>query len=431
METSSSTSNPSDIADVALPGASNERSGVRQSLVVLGAALGLGSGFAPVYFSTLSVFLKPVAAEFSWGRAETAGAGVLSMLGLAIGSVLVGRCIDRFGPSRIILASVALMALLINLLARVGNDPLLFGGLSFLIGVVGAATTPPGYLSVLAMWFDKRLGLALGLAGVGMGAGTVLMPVITQGFIAQYGWRGAYIHLGAWSAAFGAIACVLMFLPRNPSSLTRRVGALHKSIVPGETVSEALRKGRFWLLSAVILVVSASSLGISIHLVSLVTDLGVSASDGARVAALSGVGVVLGRLVCGAVLDVYPAPRIAAMSFALASIGAALLASGTPTGFASVALCGLMIGFAIGAEGDFIPFFVRRYFGLQAFGSIYGLLFFAFAIGGLLGPIAFGARFDGTQSYAHPLWVAATGLALAAVAVLRLGPYHYASPHQP
>ncbi|MDQ7747409.1 MFS transporter [Hydrogenophaga pseudoflava] len=431
MDTNKLTPTPSDMADVALPGASDEKSGAQKSLVVLGAAVGLGSGFAPMYFSTLSVFLKPVAAEFSWGRAETAGAGVLSMLGLAIGSVLVGRCIDRFGPSRIILASVALMALLINLLARVGNDPFLFGGLSFLIGVVGAATTPPGYLSVLAMWFNKRLGLALGLAGVGMGVGTVLAPMITQGFIGQYGWRGAYIHLSLWAAACGALACILIFLPRNHRPLARSEGTGHKSSVLGETVSEALRSGRFWLLSAVILVVSASSLGVSIHLVSLVTDLGVSASDGARVAAVTGVGVVLGRLVCGVVLDMYPAPRIAALSFALASAGTVLLASGAPSGFASVALCGLMVGFAIGAEGDFIPFFVRRYFGLRAFGSIYGLLFFAFAIGGLLGPVAFGASFDGTQSYAQPLWVAATGLALAAVAVLRLGPYHYASPHSP
>ncbi|MBI4765748.1 MAG: hypothetical protein HY787_14280, partial [Deltaproteobacteria bacterium] len=79
---------------------------IQQVFTVLGAAIGLGVGFAPVYYGTLTVFLKPIASEFTWGRAETSLSGVLSMLGMSFGAVLMGRLIDRFGPSRIIPLSV-------------------------------------------------------------------------------------------------------------------------------------------------------------------------------------------------------------------------------------------------------------------------------------------------------------------------------------
>jgi len=43
---------------------------VRKSAVVLGAALGLGAGYSAAYFGTLAVFLKPIAANYNWSRAE-------------------------------------------------------------------------------------------------------------------------------------------------------------------------------------------------------------------------------------------------------------------------------------------------------------------------------------------------------------------------
>lgn len=399
----------------------------RQIFIVLGAAIGLGGGFAPVYFATLSIFLKPVAGEFAWGRAETAAAGVLSMLGLALGAVLVGRAIDRFGPARVICSSVALMAGLIALLSQVTNNPWIFAALSFLIGVAGAATTPPGYLSVLALWFDRRLGLALGLAGVGMGVGTVSMPVIAQWLIAQAGWRGAYTALALMAAILGALACAMLFVSANRSADTGRTRPSEAPEVAGETLSEGIRTWRFWLLAGVVFAVSAASLGMSIHLVSLITDQGIDAAAAARIAAVSGVGVILGRLVSGALLDVCAAPRLAAVAFSMAGAGVAVLATGTAAGFVPLAACAMLIGFAIGAEGDFIPFFVRRYFGLRAFASLYGLLFFAFGVGGLVGPIAFGICFDRTHSYATAMWAAAIVLLACAAAILGLGPYRHAS----
>lgn len=400
-------------------------SSIRQVRMVLGAALGLASGFATTYFSTLSIFLKPVTSELGWGRTEGSAAGVLSMLGLAIGALVVGRLIDRFGPARVISASVVLMASLIFLLSRLSNNPVLFGILSFSIGIAGAATTPPGYLSVLARGFERRLGLALGLAGAGMGVGTAFMPVIAQQLINNFGWRGAYVALAAGSATLGILACMLMF-PRTGTTLPTQ---LHLSgVTPasdGQTFRQATRDGKFWALVVIFFLAPAAVLGMSVHFSSMFTDRGLSPDSAATAVALAGLGVLVGRLGAGALLDLIVAPRVAAVAFILASIGSAMVALDMSASLAALAFAAFLGGIALGAEGDFMPFMVRRYFGLRSFGTIYGTLFCVFAVGGVTGPVLFGLSFDRLGSYTPMLGIGAITCLSCAAGILMLGPYRY------
>lgn len=394
-------------------------------LIVFGAALGLSAGFAPVYFGTISIFLKPLAAEFAWGRAQASGAAVFSMLGLATGAILVGRLIDRFGPARVICTSVLATTALIALLSQIKNSPVLFTALSFSIGFVGAGTTPPGYLSILARWFEKRLGLALGFAGVGMGVGTILMPIVANHLIAIQGWRQAYVSLAVISGALGMLACFILFLRTDMGT---RGGAPRRPEIctsPGVNVAEAFTSKHLWLLLGVVTAVAVSSLGVSIHFVPMLTDRGVEAEMAARAVAISGAGVVVGRVACGYLLDRYHAPAIAAGAFFFAAVGALMLSAGKEIDFAWLALSGLFVGFALGAEGDFLPFFVRKYFGLRAFGSIYGILFFAHGVGGVLGPVLFGLTFDHFQTYSVALRGAALVLCFAAISVMFMGRYRH------
>ena len=79
----------------------------------------------------------------------------------------------------------------------------------------------------------------------------------------------------------------------------------------------------------------------------------------------------------------------------------------------------MLVGLALGVEGDLIAYMVRRIFGMRAYGAIYGYLFSAFNAGGLIGPIAMGASFDATGSYDLGLYLL-TGFAIvAAILILR------------
>src|SRR5204862_883250 len=71
-----------------------------------------------------------------------------------------------------------------------------------------AIQTPIGYAKAIAAWFDRRRGLALGIAMSGVGLGGFIMPQLAEALIERVGWRGAYASLGLLTLviAFPAVA---------------------------------------------------------------------------------------------------------------------------------------------------------------------------------------------------------------------------------
>ena len=100
-----------------------------------------------------------------------------------------------------------------------------------------------------------------------------------------------------------------------------------------------------------------------------------------------------------------------------------ILAAG-PGGPAPV-LAAIALGFGLGAEVDVIGFMVSRYFGLRAYGEVYGCMFAIFTVGTGLGPVLMGLSFDATQSYNVALTVFGVGLVCASILVSRLGRYTF------
>jgi cyanate permease len=115
------------------------------------------------------------------------------------------------------------------------------------------------------------------------------------------------------------------------------------------------------------------------------------------------------------------APRVAAVLFAGAAIGVALLLADTTSGTASVAAA--LLGLAVGAESDVIPFLISRYFGMRAMAMLFGCAFGAYVLGNATGRYLFAAGYDATGSYSLPLVSALGVLVLASIATLTLGRY--------
>jgi MFS family permease len=82
---------------------------VAVSSVFMGAAAGS--------VLSISVFLKPLVAEFGWLRAETALGYTAGALAMGIGGIVMGYLSDRFSTRRVVLAGVAFLGLSLVLLA--------------------------------------------------------------------------------------------------------------------------------------------------------------------------------------------------------------------------------------------------------------------------------------------------------------------------
>jgi len=166
---------------------------------------------------------------------------------------------------------------------------------------------------------------------------------------------------------------------------------------------------------------SASVHGCLMHLVPLLTDHGVSPQNAALAASLLGAALLLGRVGAGYLLDRFFASAVALCFFCGATLGFVLLWGGA-TG-ELVFAAAFLVGLGMGAEGDIIAYLVSRYFGLRAFGEIYGYAFAAFTLGGVVGPLLMGMGFDATGSYRLVLGVFVVTSLIAAGLMTRLGPY--------
>ncbi|WP_109479419.1 MFS transporter [Paraburkholderia sp. C35] len=386
---------------------------------VAGAALGMAVGFAAIFIATNGVFIPSVVREFHWGRAQASQSYSASMLGLALVSPLVGVLMDRFGVRKVVFLSAIVFTIAMACMAFQTGNAASWVALSLVIGMAGAATSVLGYLAILPQWFDRRLGLAIGIAMVGLGIGTVTMPALSAYLITHIGWRHAYQALAAISLSGALIAFLLL---REKPGVKRTFRRHAKSGGSVTRVGPVRRRGlKVFLIFAGALCASTAVLSLVPHLPAFLIDRGVSATDAARCASLVGLGILTGRLSTGLLIDRIHAPLVACLYFASGAIGFMLLRQ--VESYEGALLASILVGLAIGAEGDLLSYLTRAYLGMEKFGLFYGIVFSGYSLGAVFGPLATGHYFDVTRSYVLPMQIAPFLLLASCLFLLGLGRY--------
>ena len=157
--------------------------------VVAACVIGLACGIATAVVSTFGVFLGPVRASFGWSQSEAFAALLVITLVSAPLAPVVGGVVDRYGARRVVLASFVCEALIFASFALQGPSIWSFYARFVAFAMFGLATTHVAFARVITLWFDRRRGLALGVALSGIGIGGFLWPLFAQGAIEAYGWR--------------------------------------------------------------------------------------------------------------------------------------------------------------------------------------------------------------------------------------------------
>jgi len=373
---------------------SNSPSLIAQTLLIIGCVLGLSVSISTIYIATFSLFLPLLQAEFQWSRGAISTGFALAILVLTLVSPSIGRLIGQQSTKKVLILAIVVFSPTIFFLSLVPDNWGVFLFVSVLVGLAGAGSNTFVYISILPQWFDKRLGMALGLSMTGIGFGQAIMPIFTQHLIEIVGWRSAYMALSVLPLLIALPSVLFLIKERRRPSKTildttglKILFQLHPAV-----------KTRYFLnLSICFFLVAAVAGGCSVHAVSILLERGFSPAKAAEIIAFGGVSVLFGRVITGFLLDYVGSFLIGCMILISAACGALAYTSYAPTSI--VYLAPVLLGIAMGAEGDLMPYITKQKYTEESFAPVYGLLFTAFNIGVMFGPIALGIFFDFWSTY--------------------------------
>ena len=390
-------------------------------LVVVGGVL-MNLALGVIY--AWSVFVAPFDADFGWTRTQVSVVFTIAILSIGSWFVVAGFLQDRFGPRRVAAAGGILYALGFFLASQ--TESLVWLYVTF--GALAGAGNGFGYaipIPVVSKWFPDRRGLAIGLVVGGYGAGSgIYGPLAREVLIPAYGWQGTMQISGA---VFLVMTLAAAWLLRNPPEGYRpptaapapAAGAAPPAAAPAGrdfATREMVRTPTFYLLWIAYCLGSAAGLMVISQLVPVgeAAGLGAAAGLGLTIGAIGNTG---GRVLSGWMSDTFG--RLNTLRLMVLVSAAALPVFYSFAG--QVVLFYLLLVVIYYCYGTLLSVFASTcadFYGTRHMGVNYGLLFSAWGVAGIVGPVIAGRVFDATGDYRQAFFIAA---GLAVVALVSLG----------
>jgi MFS family permease len=376
------------------------------------AGLGLAFGYTLNNYVT-NVFAPHLMTEFGWSRSEFALLGLAPLVSLVC-QPLGGRLTDVVGVRRLAAVGVVSGPLIYIALSLMKGDFLAYFLLTVAqIAIVCGATSVAIYSRLISQAFDRARGAALGvMACAPPVAGAAIVPLLS-GFIDHHGWRAGYLVLAAVTAAAGLVAILLI-----PVAADGRRRAWAADPTGTTSYRVIVRNPAFGLIMGAILLGNLSLSLQTTQLKVVLLEAGMTSTAGSLMISLYAIGVMAGRLACGAALDRFPAHAVAAVALGLPAVGLFLLATGLPAPLLLGAGV-LIIGLSLGAEADVGAYLVMRFFPPEIFSSVLGIAVAAFALSGALGALLLSLTLHLTGGFT--VFFVLSGLAALIGAGLMLG----------
>jgi MFS family permease len=349
----------------------------------------------------VSVFLDPITAELGVSRTWASAAYAVGTLAGILPAPLIGRWIDRRGPRLTATIISAALALACAYMAFIQS------GLALLVGFALLRGAAIGGLSLVSqqvvnLWFVRRRGIAAAAGSLGLSAGAMVFPPLTDLLISAFGWRGAYVALAALVGLTILPVAALVFRGRpetygisTDAGLTPVLTGGRKE--PSFTRKEALRTGAFWLLCAIGFITNAVGTALLLNHFSIMETAGIHRADAVIVLAFYALVQAGATLGTGALLDYIEPRRLVPLAMVLLATASVLpaFADGVVVSW----LYALCLGGAYGSQQAIGAAGYAHYFGRDHLGAIRGASFVFGISGAAFGPVPFAANFDSTGNY--------------------------------
>jgi MFS transporter, OFA family, oxalate/formate antiporter len=346
----------------------------------------------------------------------------------AVIMIFAGRWQDRVGPRIVAFTGGLVLAAGYAIAAFAGPS---FPGVLLSIGVIGGAGIGLGYvcpISACVKWFPDLKGVTTGLAVAGFGGGAFLFIRLAGnwgGMLAGEGVPGTFLMYAAIFALFVSAGSMLL---RNPPPDWQPAGWQPRAVDPAGpggpdfTQGQTLRTTSFWMLWLAFMF--ASSCGLMV--IGSLKDFGIREGGLSEAEAEGALGLLalfnaLGRIVWGSVSQRLGARRtLATISLLQGLMVLALVELGSQVWTLEVAAC--WVGFHFGGNLALFPLLTAEYFGAKHLGANYGLVFTAYGVGGVVGPMLAGGVWDVLHSYRWAFLPASAGCMAALVLAMAVRP---------
>lgn len=381
--------------------------------------IGIGTGSAIGHY-TLSLFGPELIEEFGWSRADYALVGSLQIFTLLF-TPFAGRFTDRFGVK--VAAAIGFTSMSLGFFAF----SIMSGSLTefFIIWVVqhvfGVLSTSLVFSRLIVEQFDKARGSALAVLMTSPPLVGAIMAPIIGGLILTQGWRSAFVVLSIITAVGGIICVTFMARTKKAGDVAADGSTILDVNLSKEELFALFKSRTFILLVIGMALINVPQVFASSQLKLIVMAQGVDDVTGTWLVSLYAIGVIIGRIIFGVLLDRIKANYVALFALSLPAVGFLIMASPT-TAVGLLASAVLLVGIAQGAEGDIGGYLISRHFSLKNYSLILGCVKAGLDGGGALGAVILSITLRMTDSYTPFLVIVAVATVLGAICFFLTGP---------
>jgi len=376
-------------------------------------------------FFAFSLFVRPLQADFGWGRGEIMAAFTIFYLVAGVASPFAGRVVDHYGAKKVISIGALIAGLGFVSLSSMNNLWHFYVSYA-IIGVGMAAMGHVPSSAIVSNWFKKRRGTAIGIMSIGIGAGGfVLAPLVGGYLIPNFDWRFSYLVLAVLTWVL-IIPLALLVIKTKPADMglypdgkqapeAMSVTEASSLTTKGVTLQMALATSGFWLIAVSFLTGLFSQVGVLQHQVPYLEDIGFPVAMASGALGVVGLMSGIGKFGFGWLCDRIPAKYAWSIGLGFQAVSIIILINIEPSSpLTPIWLYAIMIGLGAGSWLPTMSILVSTNFGLAAYGAIYGAVTLFENIGVATGPLMAGYMYDATGNY-H--WAFIIFLVLHAVAL--------------
>jgi OFA family oxalate/formate antiporter-like MFS transporter len=399
--------------------------------VVAGAFIILSISYGSKY--CFGIFVKPMFAEYRWPMSVISLGASINFIMYAAGGIISGRLLDRMAPKWIMTIGSVITAVGFIFTSIVKTPLQLYLSYGVLCGLGASGIGVVVSSSSVAKWFVRKRGVAVGIASMGIGFGTMILTPVAGYIVKHYDWRDGFLFFGALVCIIGVALPQMLMRRTNPEAYGllpdgRQPTAsiinytIQNDIVPNVSLMAVLKDSRFWIPVICFSIAVMVEMMAFVHQVAHALTHNIDKIAAASSIGFIGVASIFGRFFFGWFSDRLRDPKYSAsLGFLVMAAGMVILLRTTSVGFLYVYAA--VFGFGYGSLAPMMPVLLADRFGRYVLGSAYGwLTFFVVGFGGGLGPVLGGFIYDTTGSYAYAWQFNLVALIVVALIMLMLKP---------